>query len=156
MVRVAGCTLRSRARSHVKEDHPQPHRTAPSAHDVQQRALVRHNLATAARLPMLPPARESTPVTYCPRPLHGLRWEAPRKPWCLESDDGLLQSGMAVGCVPREAPGGVRERPLVLATAASKQAKHRPVYPGTHTARGAIRDRLGGPWGLYKYALLQK
>ena len=31
MVRVAGCTLRSRARSHVTEDYPQPHRTAPSA-----------------------------------------------------------------------------------------------------------------------------
>ena len=63
---------------------------------------------------------------------------------------------MAVRRVPREAPGGVRERPPVLATAASKQAKHHPVYPGTRTVRGAIRDRLGEPWGLYKYALLQK
>ena len=63
---------------------------------------------------------------------------------------------MAVRRVPREAPGGVRERPPVLATAASGQAKHHPVYPGTHTLRGAIRDRLGEPWGLYKYALLQK
>ena len=61
---------------------------------------------------------------------------------------------MAVRRVPREAPGGVRERPPVLATAASKQAKHHPVYPGTRTVRGAIRDRLGEPWGLYKYALL--
>ena len=146
MVRVAGCTLRSRARSHVTEDHPQPHRTAPSAHDVQQRALMRHHLATAARLPLLPPARESTPVTYCPRPLHGLRCEALRKPSCRESDDGLLKSGMAVRRVPREAPGGVRERPPVLATAASKQAKHHPVYPGTRTVRGAIRNRLGEPW----------
>ena len=49
---------------------------------------------------------------------------------------------MAVRRVPREAPGGVRERPLVLATAASKQAKHHPVYPVTRTVRGAIRDRL--------------
>ena len=115
---------------------------------------MRHHLTTAARLPLLPPAQESTPVTYCPRPLHGFRWEALRKPWCRESDDGLLQSGMAVRRVPREAPGGVRERPPVLATAASRQAKHHPVYPGTRTVRGAIRDRLGEPWGLYKYALL--
>ena len=115
---------------------------------------MRHHLATAARLPLLSPARESTPVTYCPRPLHGLRWKALRKPWCLESDDGLLQSGMAVRRVPREAPGGVRERPPVLATAASGQVKHHPVYPGTRTVRGAIRDRLGEPWGLYKHALL--
>ena len=70
----------ARSRSHVTEDHPQPHRTAPSAHDVQQRALMRHHLATAARLPLLPLARESTPVTYCPRPLHGLRWKALGKP----------------------------------------------------------------------------
>ena len=84
-------------------------------------------------------------MMYCLRPLHGLRWEALRKPSCRESDDGLLvlQSGMAVRRVPREAPGGVRERPPVLATAASKQAKHHPVYPGTRTVRGAIRDRLG-------------
>ena len=58
--------------------------------------------------------------------------------------------------VPREAPGGVQERPLVLAKAASRQAKHHPVYPGTRTVRGATRDHLGEPWGLYKYALLQK
>ena len=115
---------------------------------------MRYHLATAARLTLLPPARESTPVTYCPRPLHGFRCEALRKPSCRESDDGLLKSGMAVRRVPREAPGGVRERPPVLATAASRQAKHHPVYPGTHTIRGAIRDRLGEPWGLYKYALL--
>ena len=50
----------------------------------------------------------------------------------------------------------VRERPPVLATAASRQAKHHTVYPGTLTVRGVIRDRLGEPWGLYKYALLQK
>ena len=80
MVRVAGCTLRSRARSHVTEDHPQPHRTAPSAHDVQQRALMRHHLATAARLPLLPQAQESTPATYCALPPHSFRWEALRKP----------------------------------------------------------------------------
>ena len=88
---------------------------------------MRHHLATAARLPLLPPAQESTPVTYCPRPLHGFRCEALRKPSCRESDDGLLQSGMAVRRVPREAPGGVRERPPVLTTAASRQAKHHPV-----------------------------
>ena len=82
---------------------------------------MRHHLATAARLPLLIPAGESTPVTYCPRPLHGFRWEALRKPWCRESDDGLLQSGMAVRRVlPREAPGGVQERPPVLARAASR------------------------------------
>ena len=50
---------------------------------------------------------------------------------------------MAVRRVPREAPEGVRERPPVLATAASRQAKHHPVYPGASTVRGAIRDRLG-------------
>ena len=115
---------------------------------------MRHHLATAARLPLLPPARESTPVTYCPRPLRGLRWKALRKPWCRESDDGLLQSGMAVRRVPREAPGGVRERPPVLATAASGQAKHHPVYPGASTVRGVIGDRLGGAWGLTEDALV--
>ena len=52
---------------------------------------------------------------------------------------------MAVRRVPREAPGGVRERPPVIATAASRQAKHHPVYPVTRTVRGAIRDRLGEP-----------
>ena len=57
--------------------------------------------------------------------------------------------------VPREAPGGVRERPPVLATAASKQAKHHPVYPGTRTVRGATRDRLGGAWRLTEDALLK-
>ena len=30
--------------------------------------------------PPLPPARESTPVMHCPRPLRGLRWKALRKP----------------------------------------------------------------------------
>ena len=60
----------------------------------------------------------------------------------------LLQSGMAVRCVPREAPEGVRERPPVLATAASRHAKHHPVYPGTRTVRAVIRDRLEEPWGL--------
>ena len=49
-------------------------------HDVQQRALMRHHLATAAWLPLLSPARESTPATYCPLPLHGLRWGALGKP----------------------------------------------------------------------------
>ena len=117
---------------------------------------MRHHLTTAARLPLLPPAQESTAVTYCPRPLHGFRCEALRKPSCRESDDGLLKSGMAVRRVPREAPGGVRERPPVLTTAASGQAKHHPVYPGTRTVRGGTRDHLGEPWGLYKYALLQK
>ena len=110
---------------------------------------MRHHLATAARLPLLPPARESTPVTYCPRPQHGFRWETLRKPSCRESDDGLLQSGTAVrGACRERPPGGVRERPPVIATAASRQAKHHPVYPGTRTIRGAIRDRLGEPWGL--------
>ena len=88
---------------------------------------MRHHLTAAARLPLLPPAQESTAVTYCPRPLHGFRCEALRQPSCRESDDGLLQSGMAVRRVPREAPGGVRERPPVLTTAASRQAKHHPV-----------------------------
>ena len=109
---------------------------------------MRYHLATAARLTLLPPARESTPVTYCPRPLHGFRCEALRKPSCRESDDGLLKSGMAVRRVPREAPGGVRERPPVLTTAASRQAKHHPVCPGTRTVRETTRDRLEEPWGL--------
>ena len=57
--------------------------------------------------------------------------------------------------VPREAPGGVRERPPVLTTAASRQAKHHPVYPGTRTVREATRDRLGGAWRLTEDALLK-
>ena len=48
----------------------------------------------------------------------------------------------------------VRERPPVLATAASGQAKHHPVYPGASTVRGVIWDRLTGPWKLTEYALL--
>ena len=43
----------------------------------------------------------------------------------------------------------------MLATAASGQAKHHPVYPGTRTARGAIWDRLGGAWRLTEDALLK-
>ena len=43
----------------------------------------------------------------------------------------------------------------MLATAASGQAKHHPVYPGTRTVRGAICDRLGGAWRLTEDALLK-
>ena len=43
----------------------------------------------------------------------------------------------------------------MLATAASGQAKHHPVYPGTRTVRGAIWDRLGGAWRLTEDALLK-
>ena len=43
----------------------------------------------------------------------------------------------------------------MLATAASGQAKHYPVYPGTPTVRGAIWDRLGGAWRLTEDALLK-
>ena len=60
---------------------------------------------------------------------------------------------MAVRRVPREAPGGVRERPPVLATAASRQAKHHTVYPGTRTVRGATGGRFERAWGLTEYAL---
>ena len=49
----------------------------------------------------------------------------------------------------------MRERPPVLATAASGQAKHHPVYPGTRTVRGAIWDRLGEVWRLTEDALLK-
>ena len=42
----------------------------------------------------------------------------------------------------------------MLTTAASGQAKHHPVYPGTRTVRGAIWDRLGGAWRLTEYAIL--
>ena len=42
----------------------------------------------------------------------------------------------------------------MLATAASGQAKHHPVYPGTRTVRGAIWDRLGGAWRLTEDALV--
>ena len=42
----------------------------------------------------------------------------------------------------------------MLATAASGQAKHHPVYPGTRTVRGAIWDRLGRAWRLTEDALL--
>ena len=52
---------------------------------------------------------------------------------------------MAVRRVPREAPGDVREQPPVLAKAASRQAKHHPVYPGIRTVREGIRDRVGEP-----------
>ena len=43
----------------------------------------------------------------------------------------------------------------MLATVASGQAKHYPVYPGTHTIRGAIRGRFGRAWGLTEYVLLE-
>ena len=43
----------------------------------------------------------------------------------------------------------------MLSTAASGQAKHHPVCPGTRTVRGAIWDRLGGPWRLTEDALLK-
>ena len=43
----------------------------------------------------------------------------------------------------------------MLATAASGQAKHHPVYPGTRTVRGAIWDCLGGAWRLTEDALLK-
>ena len=43
----------------------------------------------------------------------------------------------------------------MLATAASGQAKHHPVYNGTRTVRGAIWDRLGGAWRLTEDALLK-
>ena len=43
----------------------------------------------------------------------------------------------------------------MLATAASGQAKHHPVYPGTRTVRGAIWDRLGEVWRLTEDALLK-
>ena len=55
--------------------------------------------------------------------------------------------------VPREAPGGVRERPPVLTTATSRQAKHHPVYPGTCTVRGATGGRFGRAWEITEYAL---
>ena len=61
---------------------------------------------------------------------------------------------MAVRRVLREAPGGVRERPLVLAKAASRQAKHHAVYYGTCTVRGTIGARFGRAWRLTEYALL--
>ncbi len=57
---------------------------------------MRHHLAAAVRLPLLPPACASTVVTCCPRLPHGFRWQALRKPSCRESDDGLLQGVMAV------------------------------------------------------------
>ena len=60
----------------------------------------------------------------------------------------------AVRRARREPLRGVRERPPVLATAASGQAKHHPVYPGASTVRGAIGHRLGGAWGLMEYALV--
>ena len=43
----------------------------------------------------------------------------------------------------------------MLATAASGQAKHHPVYPGTRTVRGVIWDCLGGAWRLTEDALLK-
>ena len=61
----------------------------------------------------------------------------------------------AVRRARREPLRGVRERPPVLATAASGQAKHHPVYPGASTVRGAIGDRLGGAWRLTEDALLK-
>ena len=44
--------------------------------------------------------------------------------------------------VPLEPAGGVRERPPVLATAVSGQAKHNHVYSRASNAGGAIWDRL--------------
>ena len=43
----------------------------------------------------------------------------------------------------------------MIATAASGQAKHHLVYPGTRTVRGAIWDRLGGARRLTEDALLK-
>ena len=154
-LRLASCTRRSRERSHVPEDHPLALRRASPPHDMPQRALVRHGPATAARLPLLSPAQESTVPTCCPRTLHKIeagssdravvtrerRWLGERVDW-------------AVRRARREPLRGVRERPPVLSTAASRQAKHNPVYPGASTVRGAIGDRLGGAWGLTKDALL--
>ena len=42
----------------------------------------------------------------------------------------------------------------MLATAASGQAKHHPVYPGTRTVRGTTGSRFGRAWGLTEYVLL--
>ena len=61
----------------------------------------------------------------------------------------------AVRRARREPPRGVRERPPVLATAASGQAKHHPVYPGTRTVRGAIGGRFGEPLAAWEYVLLR-
>ena len=54
----------------------------------------------------------------------------------------------------REPARGVRERPPVLATAASRQTKHHTVYPGTLTVRGATGGRFERAWGLTEYALV--
>ena len=66
----------ARARGH----HPLALRRASPPHDMPQRALVRHGPATAARLPLLSPAQESTVTTCCPRPLHSFRREARIEP----------------------------------------------------------------------------
>ena len=42
----------------------------------------------------------------------------------------------------------------MLAAAASGQAKHHPVYPGTRTVRGTTGSRFGRAWGLTEYVLL--
>ena len=93
-LRLASCTRRSRERLHVPDDHPLALRRASPPRDMPQKALTRHCPTTASRLPLLPPPQESTFVTCCPRPPHGMKWEPPGEPSWRERDDGLLKSGM--------------------------------------------------------------
>ena len=93
-LRLASCTRRLRERSHVPDDHPLALRRVSPPHDMLQRSLARHRPTTAARLPLLPPPQESTFVTCCPRPPHGMKWEPSGEPSWRERDDGLLKSGL--------------------------------------------------------------
>ena len=77
---LASCTRRSRDRSHVPDDHPLALRRVSPPHDMLQIALARHCPTTAARVPLLPPTQESTFVTCCPRPPHGMKWKPPGEP----------------------------------------------------------------------------
>ena len=156
-MRLASCTRRSRERSHVPEDHPLALRRASPPHD------MRH-------APEGPRAALSCDGCAAPLALSG---SGEHGHDVLSTLSAQLEAGSsgraivtrerrwlgegvewAVWRARREPLRGVRERPPVLATAASGQAKHHPVYPGAITVRGAIWDRLGGAWGLTKDALL--
>ena len=136
-LRLASCTRRSRERSHVPDDHPLALRRASPPYDMLQRALARHCPTTAARVPLLPPPKESTFVTCCPRPLHGMKWEPPGEPSWRERDDGLLKSGMG-----RTARTARASRRRAGAAAGARHGRLRASQAPSRVPRNSYR-----PWG---------
>ena len=112
-------------------------RRASPPHDMLQRALARHRPTTAARLPLLPPTQESTFVTYCPRPPHGMKWEPPGEPSWRERDDGLLKSGMG-----RSAHTARASRRHAGAATGARHGRLRASQAPSRVPRNSYR-----PWG---------